>query len=511
MTTAIKAFAGSALMFLCCGAAAVAQSVQQPLTASALRSTVEALAHDSTGGRGTPSVGLEKAAKFIAARFSEIGLKPIGDDGTFFQRFPVATTLLDPDTTFVKIGDRTVWRYGADFHHVGGTGDATGTITGEAVIVTGSVNPESARSAGIDGKVVIFAGALNANGRLADFRQAFALASAGARAIIVPSLKPDTVWMRLRADIDEFKPASGAAWDVWTAHRPVAEGFVRFLPILELWEGRLPGLLAATGIDSSSLYAADGRLKVTPVAPMSTMQFNRRVDSVAWAANVVGVIEGSDPLLKHEYIVYSAHLDGLGLARGSGAILNGADDNASGVAAILSVAKSLTGREARPLRSVIFLAVAGEERGLWGSDYFAARPPVLRSQIIANINLDMVGRAKADSVYILGRSDSRIGSIADSVLKRTARGLTVLDEKAVEARFPGQRAGERSDMVNFIRRGIPAVHFFTGWHDDYHEATDDAATLNYEALAKIARAAFDIGVELSRYRFDASRAARGIR
>ena len=191
----------------------------------------------------------------------------------------------------------------------------------------------------------------------------------------------------------------------------------------------------------------------------------------------------------------SAHLDGLGRSPngppGPQTILNGADDNASGVAAIVQMAKALASGP-RPKRSVIFLAVSGEELGLWGSDYFVARPPVPQRAIVANVNLDMVGRAVGDSVYVTGREHRVLKSAVSAALAGGSRGLVLLDERALDSRYPGERLDERSDHENFRRRGIPSLSFYTGSHPDYHETTDDADKVNFPALSRVSKLALDL-------------------
>ena len=465
------------------------------------RHIVEVIAHDSMVGRATPSPQLEVAARFIAERFRTAGLLPLGDDSSYLQRYPVVETLLDPDSVHIRLGSLAFWKFGTDFTHIGGIGDASGELTGRTVIVTGAVTRTNAASLDVSGKVVIFVTQLNAQGRAADVRPLLALLSAGPKAIIFPGGRPDSTWRALSKDPNEFKPGAAAAWPIWTANRGVRENVVHFLPILELWAGRFPDFLRRAAIDSASLWAADGAPRVTPVDVQGDFRFGRRIVDVAWPPNVVGVIEGSDPILKHEYVVFTAHLDGLGRERGGRtgpeSVLNGADDDASGVAVIAQLAKAFAASPRRSKRSIMFVAVSGEERGLWGSDYFATHPPVPRTSIVADMNLDMVGRSVSDSIYILGRGSSDIGGIADRALRESrAHGLVVLDEAALERRYPGESLGQRSDLVNFTRRGIPAVHFFTGLHEDYHTTGDDAEKLNYEAMTRIAMVAFDVGIAI---------------
>ncbi len=145
-----------------------------------------------------------------------------------------------------------------------------------------------------------------------------------------------------------------------------------------------------------------------PLGIDGVFHFDRQISKVTWAPNVVALLPGSDPLLKNQFIVVTAHLDGLGrnpnAPPGPASIFNGADDNAFGVAALIQIAKAMS-EGVRPKRSVIFVAVSGEELGLWGSDYFAARPPVAHGSIVANLNLDMVGRATNDTLYLTGQSN----------------------------------------------------------------------------------------------------------
>jgi hypothetical protein len=464
-------------------------------TTDRLRRIVAAIAHDSMLGRPTPSPQLDQAAQFIAREFADAGLSPLGDDGGFLRRYPVVETILDEANARIEFGQSTTWRFGQDFFWAGGGGgDPSGELRGPAVLVSGSVTRENAASLGLEGKTVLFVPRLDARGSVADFGTVFALGGAGAKGVIVASGRPASLWDRLRQDHDELKPAVAAAWPTWTADtsRPRPPGWFAFRPFLQLWEGRFAAFAQRAGIDTAALRV-DGPPTVTPLAFDAVMHFDRRVERVSWAPNVIELIKGTDPVLRSQYIVVTAHFDGLGRAKGAPpgprSVLNGADDNASGVAAIIQAARALTSASVKPRRSVILVAVSGEERGLWGSDAFAMSPPVPSSSIVANVNLDMVGRAAGDSVFITGLGDPVIGGIAARALAASPRRLTVLREAELERRYPGQGLDEdRSDHANFRRRGIPSVHFFTGMHTDYHSTNDDADKLNYDTLQRISDA-----------------------
>ena len=157
-------------------------AVRNHLSAEKLRRVVEALAHDSMAGRPTPSPQLESAAAYIASVFKSAGLLPLGDDESFFQRFPVAETVMHPDLARVEIGSLATWRFGADYWHVGGMGGApSGTLRGPAVIVSGRVRRDSIASIDVRGKVVIYRSPLNARGAPTALDAGFVLGGAGAR------------------------------------------------------------------------------------------------------------------------------------------------------------------------------------------------------------------------------------------------------------------------------------------------------------------------------------------
>ena len=472
-------------------------------SAERLRAIVESLAHDSTVGRRTPSAELDKAARYIESQLRAAGAAPFGDEGSFFQRYPVVESLLSDRTGGITIGSNVRWIFGRDFYYAGGAGgDPKGELRGKAVIVTGKITNETAAHLSLRNKIVFFLSPLNARGGPDDFRSAFAIGGAGARAVILPAARPDTLWRRLSADREEFMPGWSPAWQLWW--EPTRDTTSQsFRPILELWNGRWQEFVKAAAIDTLTLRNADGSPRVVELADEVILSFAREMQRVSWPSNVLGVIQGSDPVLRNEYVIVSAHYDGLGTERGRppgpASVLNGADDNASGVAVLVEVARAITG--SRPKRSIIFAAVSGEENGLWGSDHLAGKPPVPISAIVANVNADMVGRPVADTVYITGRGAGAVGKAAqDAITRSGAHGMTVVDEVGLERRYPGQRADERSDHANFKRRGIPAISFFTGWHADYHETTDDPAKVNFIALEKVASMVQDVTLAIANSR-----------
>jgi len=232
--------------------------------------------------------------------------------------------------------------------------------------------------------------------------------------------------------------------------------------------------------------------------------------------NVIAMLEGSDPVVKNEFVVFSAHLDHNGLRAGEGDVVyNGADDDGSGSAAVMAIARAYAlgaARGIRPKRTMIFLWVAGEERGLWGSQYFNQFPPVDITKVVANLNLDMIGRTKPKDyvdppsyklvapgeIFIVGPdiSSADLGKILDTV-NGSYQKLKLdhfYDVTAPDATHDnlgpqpnGQRIFYRSDHYNFAKMGIPVACFSSGLHPDYHQVTDSPDKLDYQQMEKVTR------------------------
>jgi len=216
----------------------------------------------------------------------------------------------------------------------------------------------------------------------------------------------------------------------------------------------------------------------------------------ARAPNVIGILPGSDPALRDTHVVFSAHVDHIGIgpkdARGD-SIYNGADDDASGTAAVIEIAEAFASLPVAPRRSVVFLAVSGEENGLFGSQAFVRSGPVRADAMIANINIDMIGRNSRDTLVVIGLHYSTLGSLAiETAHAFPELGLTVVDDL-----WPEERFFFRSDHFNFAQAGVPAVFFFSGVHEDYHRPSDEASRIDAEKTARIAQLAFRLGVALA--------------
>lgn len=206
-------------------------------------------------------------------------------------------------------------------------------------------------------------------------------------------------------------------------------------------------------------------------------------------ANVVGRIPASTLTRAGEYVVLVAHYDHLGVGEPDEAgdsIYNGADDNASGVAALLQVARAFGALPQRPRRPLAFVVVSGSEEGLLGATRFARSPTVSLEEAVAVLNLDMIGRNDPDSIGVVGYGYSSLGPfIGDIAAATPGLGLAVTRDPD-----PGLDAFRNSDHFPFARQGIPAVRFFSGLHDDYHTPADEPDRLDYDKIARVARLVF---------------------
>jgi Zn-dependent M28 family amino/carboxypeptidase len=243
-----------------------------------------------------------------------------------------------------------------------------------------------------------------------------------------------------------------------------------------------------------------------------------------YAYNVMAMVEGRDPVLKNEYIVMSAHLDHIGLsapdANGDG-VNNGADDDASGCVALMGMARAYATGAAkgmRPKRTMIFLWMAGEEKGLWGSQYFNQFPPVDITKVVADLNMDMIGRSKTagyvdppsykltepNEVFVVGPrvASDELGKIVQTVnsaylkMKLSDFYDTVEPDATHDNLGPGtsgQRIFSRSDHYNFVKMGIPIAFFTDGLHVDYHRVTDSAEKIDYDKLEAVTKTVYAVG------------------
>ncbi len=459
------------------------------ITTEDVRRRIDLIADDSMLGRATPSPQLDLAAAYMAGEFRRFGLKPGGDSGTYLQRYPLDVLRFDPESAAIRVTGRTpaTWRGGQDVLLVEGQAPERAT-SGSGVLITGSAEGSTALdSSAVAGKVLFVAFGPGLNAIAAKVLPLRPLA------MILVAGFPDSIWLRLpgrTASIRVHNPSEGG-------------GGVPVPAVFAVRSATVAPLFAQSGSPAESLRAwGDRPLAAHPLSDVGLqLDVRERLLQHTSAPNVIGILEGSDAALKKEYVLFTAHLDHIGTpgagegcsARGADSICNGADDDGSGTVAVLELAQAFASARERTKRSLVFMTVSGEERGLWGSAYFADHPTVSLANVVADLNSDMVGRNAKDTLAVIGREHSNLGTMLDSVTAAHAD----LGIKPVGDLWPQEGLYFRSDHYNFAKKGVPILFFTTGLHPDYHQVSDSPDKIDAEKEARFARLVFYLGLAVA--------------
>ena len=454
------------------------------ITEHDIRRRIAIIADDSMGGRDTPSRGLDLTARYIAGEFARLGLKPGGDSGRFEQRYPIQRARLDGDATkavFTSGRHTAIASATRDFVYV--FGPRTGRpISAPVVLVSGALQLDSARTLDIAGKILVVVADSRAP-NATPVNQFLAPAFERNPAAVIMVLNNDTTILA-RQIANQFRV------------RAVVEGETADDPVVTMVHERILGdVFRAAGVELPQLRASTTyAVRTIPSLSVSVTVANVGGGGVT-APNVVGILEGSDPVLRDEYVVFSAHMDHVGTnasAKGD-TIFNGADDDASGTIGVVELAEAFSQPGMRPKRSLIFLTVSGEEKGLWGSEYFASHSPVPLAQLVANLNMDMIGRNWRDTIAVIGKEHSDLGA----TLARVNAAHPELGMQAIDDIWPNENFYFRSDHYNFARRGVPVLFFFNGTHKDYHQVSDSPDKVDAEKEARIVKLVYFLGMEIA--------------
>jgi hypothetical protein len=487
----------------------------------ALRADMRFLADDLLEGRGTGTRGYEIAAKFMASEFEAMGLKPAGDDQSYFQSVPLREIELDQQRTTLSLwrGEKEqVLIFGQDFITLVDPGRTEVSVEAPVVYVGFGVRaPEQSYDdyAGIDtkGKIVAFvSGAppqfeptMRAHYSSGAVKAANAAAHGAVGAIVLdsPAIEqihpfkervselafPDMRWLDTKGQPNDYFPELRGA--VFLSMEATASVFLR--------SGKSPEeIFAAAKEGKPSSMALPVAAKIKTVSKFRELR----------SPNVVARVTGSDPRLRDEYVVYTAHLDHLGIGQpvNGDRIYNGALDNASGSACLLEIARAYSKMDPRPRRSILFVSVTAEEAGLLGSDYFAHYPTVPKDRVIANVNIDgnLALLWPIEDVIARGSEHSTLGIIVREAAARLS--LDVSPDP-----FPELVFFIRSDQYSFVKQGIPSVfpsvgtkssdpsikphQIITKWRQTtYHKPQDDMnQPFDFESGAKYARYNFFLG------------------
>jgi Peptidase family M28 len=474
----------------------------------AIGAHVKFLADDLLEGRGPGTRGHDLAAKYVTAQFEAMGLEPAGMNGTFFQPIRFRSAAIVPEETSLKLvsnGNAEAFVWGQDYYATGDPREVSSSLIGQVVYVGyGVIAPDYGiddyKSIDVRGKIVAYLygaparlpSAERAHYGNARTKQDTAAAHGAIGAIRLWDAEAEKLIPFARGLLQSGLPAM--AWLDQNGFPNGRSNAIRTVAVLsEAGTRKLFGGSMPLG-DSAALSSS---ISIRIVAKHSEVT----------SPNVVAVLLGSDPRLRDEYVIYTAHVDHLGIGApvNGDSIYNGATDNAGGVAALIEIARAFTRLEQRQRRSVLFLAVTGEERGLLGSDYFVEYPTVPRSQIVANINMDGVNLLfDFRNIVDIGGEHSSLGTVF-------RRGAAKLDVEVLPDPTPEQQFFVRSDQYSFVRRGIPALFPRTGTKAvnpqvdgakmeadrlrfRYHRPNDDLnQPLDFVAGAKTAKVDFLLG------------------
>ncbi len=480
----------------------LAQTYQATITPAELAGHLYVYADDYMAGRETGEPGQRFAARYLAGEYQTMGILPKGTGSSdspynldgYLQPFELEQKALRRLSV-------TATRGGTAFlESTVGPDDTDDLVLAPAYGSLNDASParlvfvgDATDLSGVDVEDAIALMIPGDGGRAALQAGAAALREAGARAVVIAT----------EPEVASLAPVAARAFRGGRLTLPPRGG-------ADDEAGGLPPLLF-TGIDvADRLLEGVDRSAPGDTGVMLAVDADMETTTVE-TENVVAMIEGSDPVLKNEFVVISAHLDHIGVGTPNGdedVINNGADDDGSGTISLLEIAEAFqTAKEDGhgPRRSILFLHVTGEEKGLLGSEYFADYEPLVPLEnVAADLNIDMIGRhdpergfERTDYVYIIG-ADLISQDIADwnaSVNDVTGTGL-LLSDRFNSPDDPNQFF-RRSDHWNFGKHQIPFIFYFTGTHEDYHRVGDSPDKIDYDRMARIARLVFGTAWEIA--------------
>lgn len=454
----------------------------EKISVGTIKDLTVALSAPEMQGRGTMQAGGDKAAKYIADQFQKIGLKPLGDKGSYLQKIDFKETVFAPDTAF-KVGDETL-KIGTDFAIApfsAGNKSASGEMVfvGYAIVVD-SMKRNDLGNVSMQGKIAVMLEGPPTGVSKTDWDNAKAqrlfirnLWSKGVSGIVVIAHGREETPVSQMID--------------YSSRRQVSMEDEADPP------SQIPPFVYVGGSGAEKLFAKSGTTLKDALAKAETNEFKpiklsqkasvvaKMKKSKGAGSNVIGYLEGSDATLKAEAVLFSAHYDAYGMENGR--IFPGAADNALGVAEILSIAEVYSKMETKPKRSMVFLAVTGEEYGLYGSKYWAKKPTWDIKKVAADLNLDGIGTevyAPVKTFVGFGAEHSTLGAMLNDVSSNF--GIKVIPDP-----MPEEKIFLRSDHYSFVERGVPALMLLGApegdpqkWIDrskewektDYHNAGD---------------------------------------
>ncbi|WP_019946546.1 M28 family peptidase [Hymenobacter aerophilus] len=489
-------------------AADPARTYAETITQADLRQHLTILASDAYEGRETGEKGQKMAMEYLAKQFADLGLQgPVkGSDNPYIQHFTMVRSSWADGAT-LKIGSDT-YKWLTDFYAFGGRGfvaptavqpvfagygieqdgysdyASLGDVKGKDLLILLG-EPQTAKGTALLGKD----GQNSKWGQ--DFRAKLTVAAQkGARSVFFVDFDPNSNFEKLSARMAPYISRPSIAF------KDAKEGAIR--PTAYFVSPAVGYKLLGTNAQTVPKYAAAvtkaAKPVVSPFRPAKATVFAPRKNEDFVTENVMGYLEGTDR--KEELVILSAHYDHIGIINGE--VHNGADDDGSGTVTVLEMAQAFQKAKAEghgPRRSILFLAVTGEEKGLLGSEYYTDHPVFPLENTVVDLNTDMVGRTdkehegKGDYVYVIG--SDKLSSELHTILQAQNEKYTNID---LDFRFNDpedpNRFYYRSDHYNFAKHGIPVAFFFNGVHDDYHGPGDEVEKIEFPKMEKRARLVF---------------------
>jgi Predicted aminopeptidases len=476
------------------------------INANDLKKHLSFLASDELGGRYTLSPSNRIAARYLASNLESYGFKGAARDGSFFQKVPLQYS--SPDgansrVTFNVGGEKLEFKYGDGFVSSGGmSADVSGSLVFVGYGISSPKNKyDDYAGLNVKGKIVVMVDGVPAS--LADTsielqeRDAEAALAHGAiGAITILSAPSMMQWSEIKLYLTRND-------QLGLPSRATRSG--KILPSVTAGPDMVKAISKIMGKDSAYLMSLGKPLQPMTIAANADIKMKVAVKEAPPAQNVAGMLEGSDPKFKDQYIVFSAHYDHLKTSD-NGEVYNGADDDGSGTVSVLEIAQAFA-IGPRPKRSVLIIFHTGEELGLFGSEFNTDYEPIVPlEKLVANFNIDMIGRTRSegdtdprdkeltdkDSVYVIGadKLSTELNKLSEETNTETAHmkfDYTYNDENHPEHFY------YRSDHYNYAKHGVPIIFYFTGVHRDYHKTTDDVDKIDFGKMERITRMVFALG------------------
>ncbi|GAA0343035.1 M20/M25/M40 family metallo-hydrolase [Bowmanella denitrificans] len=521
----MKSSISALFLLLSFGAHAATEQVLPKADANRIQAHLRFLSHDLLEGRDTGSKGHEIAAQYMASQFAQLGLQPAGDKNDYLQQIAFRQAHLVQDSAKLELNGpdgKTALEYPRQYLTSASLSSEVSELQGKLVFAGyGIVAPELQHNdyANLDvkGKVVVilsgkptsFPSEEGAHFGSGSEKNRHAVANGAIGMITISTPLAEKV--RPYQNLLNYLHMPSVSW--LQADGQPANQYPQLQNSAYFSQEAAALLFAGAERSLADIYA-DLEQNTSPAgfALPTSIHFNKRSEHKTISSpNVAAILPGSDAQLKDQYVVYTAHLDHIGLAKTvkQDKINNGAMDNASGSAVLLETARLLSNLPQAPARSVLFLSVTGEEKGLLGADYFAHHPTVPLQSMVANVNLDMpILTYEAADVIAFGANHSSLQSaVADAVAKL---GMSLSPDP-----WPEQALFTRSDHYMFVKKGIPAVFLVPGLtsmdpnvdgakkfgeflHSDYHKPSDELNDkFNWRAAQRFTEANLQIGLTIA--------------